>query len=101
MRIFFWFHYIFIFLPWEIFKSSVQVTIAVLFPARNIKPGILAIPLELRTDWGIALLANSITLTPGTLSLDVSGDKKTLFVHCLAVENPDGFRRAIKNVFER
>ena len=101
MKIIIWFYYLFVFMPWQIFISSLQVSLAVLFPGRRVKPGVVAIPLALHTDWGIALLANSITLTPGTLTLDVSNDKKFLFVHCLALENPEGFKKEIKRLFER
>lgn len=100
MRIFLWFHYIFIFMPWEILKSSFQVAFAILFPSKGVKPGFLAIPIDLKSDWAIAVMANSITLTPGTLTVDISKDKKTLYIHCLAIENPEGFKRAIKEVFE-
>ena len=58
-------------------------------------------PLDLKSDAGITVLANLITLTPGTLSLDVSPDRKTLFVHALHVEDPDAFRREVKEGFER
>ena len=101
MRILYWFHYLFIFFPIELIKASFQVALIVLFPKNAIRPGIVAVPLELKTDWGIALLANTITLTPGTLSLDVSKDKKTLYIHCIALGNTKDFVRAVKNDFEK
>jgi multicomponent Na+:H+ antiporter subunit E len=101
VRVFFWLHYLLIFLPFEIIKANIQVAIAVLSPANNVKPGIVAVPTELETEWGIMLLANSITLTPGTITLDVSKNKKVLYVHCLALENPESFVQSIKDVFEK
>ncbi|MBW3600685.1 MAG: Na+/H+ antiporter subunit E, partial [Planctomycetes bacterium] len=53
------------------------------------------------TDDEITLLANLITLTPGTLSLDVSEDRKTLFVHAMYIEDPEKLRRHVKEGMER
>ena len=67
----------------------------------SLSPGIVAVPLDLTSDAGITVLANLITLTPGTLSLDVSPDRRTLWVHALDVADPDAFRREVKEGFER
>ena len=101
MRIFVAIYYFLIFLPIEILKSNLLVARAVIFPRTSVRPGIIAVPLSLKTDWGITLLANSITLTPGTIALDVSEDKKILYVHCLALDNPTSFISAVKNSFEK
>jgi multicomponent Na+:H+ antiporter subunit E len=61
----------------------------------------VAIPLEARTDFEILFLANLITLTPGTLSLDVSADRKVLYVHAMFLEDRDGFRKQMKDGMER
>ncbi|MBO9362721.1 MAG: Na+/H+ antiporter subunit E, partial [Thermoflexus sp.] len=62
----------------------------------------VAIPLDARTDAEITLLANLITLTPGSLSIDVSADRKVLYVHIVEIgEHPDQFRRKIKERLER
>lgn len=73
---------------WEIVLSSLRVAQAVLSPRLPIKPGIIAYPLEVKSDLEITLLANLITLTPGTLSLDVSSDRKVLYVHGMFVDDP-------------
>jgi multicomponent Na+:H+ antiporter subunit E len=65
------------------------------------RPAIVAIPLDLRGDLEITLLANLITLTPGTLSLDVSSDKRVLYVHSMYVTDIAAFRSEIKNGFEK
>jgi multicomponent Na+:H+ antiporter subunit E len=62
---------------------------------------VVAIPLEASTDVEITLLANLVTLTPGSLSIDVSPDRGCLFVHAMFVENPDQLRSDIKQGFER
>ncbi len=90
-----------LFLLWELAVANLRVAAAVLGPSRLVRPGIVAVPLDVTSEAGIALLANLITLTPGTLSLDVSADRKTLYVHCLAVDDPEENVRSIKNGFER
>jgi multicomponent Na+:H+ antiporter subunit E len=64
-------------------------------------PAIIAVPLDVKTDMEITLLANVITLTPGTLSLDVSNDKKVLYVHAAYVEDREEFVQDLKNGFEK
>lgn len=100
MRFFYWLYYIFVFFPAELIKASFEMIHIILFPRNNIRPAIVAIPLDLKTEWGVITLANTISLTPGTLTLDVSPDRKTLYVHCIAVEDPDAFRRSIKEDYE-
>jgi multicomponent Na+:H+ antiporter subunit E len=85
----------------EIVKSNVAVTKAVLSPKLDLKPGIVAIPLELKSDEGITTLANLITLTPGTVTLDVSSDRKTLYIHAFDASDPDAIRRDTRESFER
>jgi multicomponent Na+:H+ antiporter subunit E len=64
-------------------------------------PGIVAVPLDLETDLQITLLATCITLTPGTLSLHVSEDRRTLYVHAMYIDDPDQLVREIKQGFEQ
>jgi multicomponent Na+:H+ antiporter subunit E len=85
----------------EILLSNASVARSILSPLSSLTPGIVAVPLDLTSDAGIATLANLITLTPGTLSLDVSPDRRTLYVHSVHVDDPDAFRREIKEGFER
>ena len=65
------------------------------------QPGIFAYRLKVDRNFEITLLANLITLTPGTLSVDVSDDRKTLFVHAIDCSDPDRTRRDIADGFER
>jgi multicomponent Na+:H+ antiporter subunit E len=67
----------------------------------ELRPGIFAYPLKVDRNFEITLLANLITLTPGTLSVDVSSDRKTLFVHAIDCSDPDQTRRDIADGFER
>lgn len=85
----------------ELAKSAWKVTVLVLSPRLHVQPGIFAFPLTVTSDVEITLLANLITLTPGTLSVDVSQDRKTLYVHALDCSDPDAARRDIAQGFER
>jgi multicomponent Na+:H+ antiporter subunit E len=89
------------FLLKEIVVANLKVAAAVLAPAGRLRPAIVAVPLTLDRDAEIALLANLITLTPGTLSLDVSPDRRTLYVHAMATAGPEELRREIQQGFER
>ncbi|OWV74852.1 cation:proton antiporter [Rhizobium sp. R339] len=85
----------------ELSLSAWKVTVTVLSPDMKLKPGIFAFPLTVTTDFEITLLANLITLTPGTLSIDVSPDRRTLYVHALDCSDPEATKRDIANGFER
>ncbi|MCH8535525.1 MAG: Na+/H+ antiporter subunit E [Flavobacteriaceae bacterium] len=91
----------FFFFLWEVVKANIQVAYEVITPQNKMKPGIVALPLDAKTDTEITLLANLITLTPGTLSLDVSEDKKVLYIHSMYVHDKQDFIKEIKNGFER
>lgn len=84
----------------ELLLSGWRVAVLVLQPTMPLKPGILAYPLRVDRDFEITLLANLITLTPGTLSVDVSEDRKTLFVHALDCSDSDQARADIAQGFE-
>ena len=84
----------------ELFRSSLRVAFDIITPKHHMKPAIIAVPLELTKDIQITMLANLVSLTPGTLSLDVSRDKKTLFVHAMYAEDPEEIKRSIKEDFE-
>jgi multicomponent Na+:H+ antiporter subunit E len=85
----------------ELVISNLRVAYDVLTPRHHMKPGIVAVPLDVRTDAEIVLLANLITLTPGTLSLDLSDDRTVLYVHTMYLDDPEELRREIKEGFER
>ena len=85
----------------ELSLSAWKVTVTVLSPDMKLKPGIFAFPLTVTSDFEITLLANLITLTPGTLSVDVSPDRRTRYVHALDCSDPEATKRGIANGFER
>ncbi len=84
----------------QLFLSAWAVARAVLAPRPAYRPAILAVPLDLRSDAEIALLANMVSLTPGTTSLHVSDDRRTLYVHVLDAGDPDKVVADIKSHFE-
>ncbi len=84
----------------ELIVANIQVLKIVLSPRINIRPGIIAFKTECKTPLGITLLANSITLTPGTLSVDISEDQTTIFIHTLDIEHPDQVRDTIRRGLE-
>jgi len=85
----------------ELVVSSIKVAWDVITPRHRAKPGILAVPLDVRSDAAVTVLANLVSLTPGSLSLDVSEDRSTLFVHVMFIENLESVRAEIKEKIER
>jgi multicomponent Na+:H+ antiporter subunit E len=91
---------VFIFLK-ELLLSNIAVVKIVLNRSLDIRPGIFALPTELEKDWEVTLLSLLITLTPGTLVLDISEDGRTLYVHALDVPDVKETIKAIKESFEK
>ncbi|MFP7674126.1 Na+/H+ antiporter subunit E [Marivita sp. S0852] len=86
---------------YELFVSSFAVAMDVLTPRHRSRPALIEVPLDVKTDAGILLVTNLISLTPGTLSLDVSEDRKTLLVHAMFADDHDALRRSLKDGMER
>ncbi len=90
-----------IILIWECLKANVDVAYRVLHPAMPIKPGIVKVKLELKSDFARAMLANSITMTPGTIAVDIIDDY--LYIHWIYVstDDPEAYSRKISGRFEK
>ncbi|GAB5511143.1 MAG: Na+/H+ antiporter subunit E [Hyphomicrobiales bacterium] len=87
---------------YELLLSALRVFKLVLTPdLSKLEPGFIAYPLTVDRDFEISMLANLITLTPGTLSVDVSDDRRTLYIHAIHVPDPEELRTDIANGFER
>ena len=86
---------------WELLLSALRVARLVLSRRMDLKPGFFAYPLAVDRDFEITLLANLITLTPGTLSVDVSPDRATLYVHAIDCSDVDQTILDIQRTFER
>ncbi|NLC27833.1 MAG: Na+/H+ antiporter subunit E [Campylobacteraceae bacterium] len=85
---------------YDILIANIVVAKQVLSPNSSLKPGFLAVPLDITHPLGISVLASTITLTPGTVSADLSPDKKTLTVHALHVVDTDAEIASIKSRYE-
>jgi len=87
----------------EIFVASFRVAYDVLTPTFYMNPGVIGVPLDVVSDVEIAVLANLVSLTPGTLSLDVSADRTVLYIHAMYIDNDDveAVRAALKQKLER
>jgi multicomponent Na+:H+ antiporter subunit E len=93
--------YFVLFVVWEIITASIALAWLLLQPRLKLSPAVVAIDLDVKSDTEIVLLANLITLSPGTLTLDISSDRRTLYVHTVTLEDPETFRHKIKNGLER
>ena len=86
---------------WELTKANVRMARFTLSPLGAMSPGIVAVPLDGDlTDLEITTLASLISLTPGTLSLDVTPGRDTLYVHTMDARDPDAVRAELKGAFE-
>jgi multicomponent K+:H+ antiporter subunit E len=70
-------------------------------PFRKVRPGFIVIPLDVRHPFAITLLASTISLTPGTVSANLSGDRRSLLVHSFDLADEAAAVAAIKNRYER
>ncbi|WP_164104077.1 Na+/H+ antiporter subunit E [Candidatus Laterigemmans baculatus] len=89
-----------LFLAKEIVRANLHVAWHVITPSSFFKPGIIAVPLEPQTDFEATLLANILTLTPGSFSVDISTDRRVLYVHVMDVENAERTRWELKEQYE-
>ncbi|MFN7781818.1 MAG: Na+/H+ antiporter subunit E [Lysobacterales bacterium] len=91
---------LFLVVLWDIVVSNIQVAKLILGREANIHPGFLWLPLEVRNPHAIATLAGIITMTPGTLSAEVSADNRYLLVHCFSLDDEAGTIAQIKQRYE-
>lgn len=90
-----------VYFMWEIIHANLRVAFDVVTPTHYMKPGIIALPLDVKTDIQITLLANLISLTPGSLSLELSTDRSVLYVHAMYIADPEREKQRIKRGLER
>lgn len=94
---------LFVYFIKELVVASLKVAYDIVTPSFLLNPGVIAFPLEAKSDLEITILANMISLTPGTLSLAVSDDRKMLYIHTLYMDKEDNeaVKNNIKTGFER
>lgn len=86
---------------WDIVVANLQVAMLILLRPRRLQPAFVCVPLALSRQESVAILAATITMTPGTVSCDLSDDGRSLLVHCLDAPDPAGTVEAIKSRYER
>lgn len=106
---YFFAHYLPTFL-WECIKANLDVAYRVIHPGLPINPGIIKVKTQLKSDTALTFLANSITLTPGTLSVDIDKDNGLLYIHWIDVKAKDTeaatrmiverFEKILKKIFD-
>jgi multicomponent Na+:H+ antiporter subunit E len=98
----FFFHYLPVF-AWENIKANIDVALRILHPKMPIKPAIVRVKTVMKTDVGLTVLANSISLVPGTTTVDIDTEKGLLYIHCMAVSEKevDGVARHVVERFEK
>ena len=85
----------------ELLSANLRVAYDVLTPGFHMQPRVIGIPLEAQTDAEIMALTYFINLTPGSVVLDISTDRSTMFVHVMYAPDADAMRREIKERGER
>jgi len=106
-------YFCFIFVPvfvWQCFRANLDVAWRVLNPELPIRPGIVKVQTDLKSDVGLTFLANAITLTPGTMTVDTNSESGVLYVHCIDVKHEEieaasedivgRFEYILKEIFE-
>ncbi|MGE0361408.1 MAG: Na+/H+ antiporter subunit E [Vicinamibacterales bacterium] len=90
-----------LFVVWELVLANVRVALDVVRAGAGIRPAVVAIPLDVTRDGEILLLSMLINITPGSVTIDLSDDRRTLYVHVMHMRDAAVTRREIKDGFER
>jgi len=86
---------------YDLLKANYEVMKDVVTPNYNMKPGIVRYEMEAKTDFEITMLANMIALTPGTVVIDLSHDKKFMYIHVMYLTDKEYFKKNLSNRIER
>ncbi len=84
----------------ELVLSSLYVAYDIMTPTDLMKPGIVEVPIDLKTDTAIIALVNLISMTPGSLTVDMSPDKKKLYIHAMYLHDKEKFIQKTKSELE-
>ena len=97
--------YVLIIFPWELIKANVDMALRAFGPKKAVKPGIVKVPVSLQSEYGRSMLANSITLTPGTITMEITEEagQTYYYIHWIKVSETDGEKagEAIKGTMEK
>lgn len=86
---------------YEVVRSGIRVSYLLLHPRLPVSPGLVAVPLEVTSDEAITMFAGMITMAPGSISVELSDDRSTLYVHALEADDPHKAAEFFKRTFER
>jgi multicomponent Na+:H+ antiporter subunit E len=84
----------------EVILANIRIAYDIVTPTLHLKPGIIAVPISACSNLELLILSNLVSMTPGTLVIDVATDRSILYIHSLYVEDPDTFRVSLKETFE-
>jgi multicomponent Na+:H+ antiporter subunit E len=90
-----------VYLLWQIVLANFRLARDVLSVQHRMRPGVIRLPLSVTTDGEILLLSAMINITPGSVALDVSADRKNMYVHVMNIRSVEDAKVEIKNGFER
>lgn len=90
-----------IYFVWALVLANIKVALDVVRPKTSIRPAVVGIPLDITKDGEILLLSMLINITPGSVTIDLSDDRQTLYVHVMHMDDPEATRTEIKEGFER
>lgn len=85
----------------ELVRASIEVIRQIVKPKLDIRPGIFTYQTQLSSDWEVTLLCLLLSLTPGSLPLEISGNQRKLYIHALDIKDQQKMSDDIKNTFEK
>lgn len=85
----------------DLLRANIRMAGIILSAKMKLRPAVIAVPLSLKSEPAIILFANMMTLTPGTLSLDISTDRRMLYIHTVYLDDPEQFKQQLINGYER
>jgi multicomponent K+:H+ antiporter subunit E len=86
---------------YDIVVANIQVAAVILGPSSRVRSGFVRVPLALHDDFAITVFASTISLTPGTVSVDLAADRRALYVHYLSEHDPAALAASMKARYER
>lgn len=92
---------LFAFLVYELILANMRLAADVVRPTRTVRPAVVRVPLDVTSDAEILMLSALVNLTPGSIVLDVTEDRKTMYVHVMHIESPEQARDEMKTGFEQ
>jgi len=85
----------------DLLQANIRMASIILSPRMKLRPAVIAVPLSLKSEAAIILLANLMTLTPGTLTLDISTDRRVIYIHTVHMDDPQAFKQELIDSYER